>query len=302
MTLILFALTVVAVGEVANLVMRCMFSIADSRIKSSLSLFSLFLVVWTLSVMFQSPAHSVDTNLFLVRIAFVAATSAVVAMLIFSYAVTHTRMTRRRAWTLFGLYAAIVALEISPYVISSVVLSDDGVIPTREPLYYAVSLSIVGISLYAIGRLFLYARNTISKPERHQRNFIATGLALGLLLAIITNIVLPNTVGNTLPARFSSVAVLILAVTIICASLKHKFVDLRSVAIRAAAHLFSLLTMAVTYFGLVYLLSLLLFEDITTGTIGLNIESAFIAVLLIVVFQPIRHLFDKISKKIFFRE
>lgn len=302
MTLVLFVLTLVVAGVGANFLMRYMFNIADNRIKTSLSLFLSLLVVWTLAVFLLSPQHDMDTNLLLVRISFIGATSAVVSMVIFSYAVTHTRISRRRAFFLFVIYAVITLLEVSPYVISKVTLGENAVIPTREPLYFAVSVAIVSVGAYAIARLFNSAHKTLNKLIKRQRHFIATGLALGLLLAITTNILLPNLVGNTVPARFSAVAVLVFIATILYASLKHKFIDLKLAAVRTVAYIFSFSVMAAIYFGLAYLLSLLLFEDAPATGVSLSYANIIIALVLALIFQPLRQFFDRVTDKIFYRD
>lgn len=302
MTAMLYMLLLLTAGIVADFSMRYMFSIADKRLKSSLSLFLAFLVVWTLAIFLQSPSLNADTNLFLVRIAFVASTCAVMGIVVFSFAVTRTKLHSHTLYTLLSLYLALVALEVSPYVISSVTVQSGGIIPVREPLYYLVIVGIVSIGAYGIGRLYYHAAHTHNRLKQRQYRFIATGLTIGLMLAVITNIVLPNVIGTTIPARFSAVAVIVFVGTILYASLKHKFIDLKFAAVRTIAYVFSLMVMAVTYFGLAYILSIILFEDVETSGVSMSAGNIVIALVLAFIFQPIRQFFDKITNQLFYRD
>lgn len=302
MTDMVYVLVLLVAGLAANLSMRYLFNISDERLKSSLSTFLALLVVWTLAVFLQSPMLDIELNLTLVRIAFVASTSAVMGMVIFSYAVTRTRLVGIKLNAIVGLYITLILFEISPFVISSVTVDTGGVIPTREPLYYFVSAGIVSIGLYGIGRLFYYANDEKNRLKQRQYNFIATGLSIGLILAIVTNIILPNIVGTTIPGRFSAVAVIIFVATILYASLKHKFIDLKFAAVRTIAYVFSLLVMAATYFGLAYILSLLLFEDVATGGVSMSAGNIIIALVLAFIFQPIRQFFDRFTNRLFYRD
>lgn len=77
--------------------------------------------------------------------------------------------------------------------------------------------------------------------------------------------------------------------------------DIRAALSRVIAYTLTLAILAVVYVLLAYTISIILFNDRVTGGVEASLVSIGLALVLALIFQPIKHFFDQLTNKIFFR-
>lgn len=154
-----------------------------------------------------------------------------------------------------------------------------------------VSYAVIAVS-YLIGTI--RSRDKIQRQNR----LIAWVICLCLPIASFTNLFLP------LFANYSFIAVgpiLVLPVVLVFfyAIIRHSLFDVRLAVVRSVAYSLILATMVGVYFGIAFLLSGVLQTVFLSPTQLL--VSVLIALLLTLLFQPIKRFFDRLTNKLFYR-
>ena len=146
--------------------------------------------------------------------------------------------------------------------------------------------------------LYLAIKRTRLQFARRQLVVVLYGLIAGTLLAAITNIILPNILGSIYPARYAWVAILVWTLSLIYTVVKHKFLDVRFAAVRTAAYILSLAILVAIYYGLVLLISSVIFRNEQS----IQPMSVVIALILAFLFQPVKKFFDRLTSRLFYRD
>ena len=100
--------------------------------------------------------------------------------------------------------------------------------------------------------------------------------------------------------RLSPLASIILVGLIGYSIVRHGLFDIRLAAVRTVAYGLTVTTMAVVYFIIVYAASKTFVKD--TGIVDSSPANIVLALLLALIFQPIKRFFDKATDRVFFRE
>lgn len=196
-----------------------------------------------------------------------------------------------------------IALNLSPFVFTSVALAADGsVSPTVSWGVAVFALHSMSVALLITLHLFGELRHR-SKRRRGQATAILVGLAPTLVLAPITSFVLPVMFEVTWTAILSPLYVVFLVVAVAYAMIRHGMFDIRLAAVRTAAYILTIATLAAIYIVLVYLFSSLVLRNQTAETAGLLSPIAIGSALIIaLVFQPIKRTFDKVTDRLFYKD
>ncbi len=267
-----------------------------------LSAFLIALSLWTLSANLLGESLTLDENLVLTKAAFAAMVAASVLLVWFSRELIE-RPLRTTSKTISGLIGGVMIWFIfQNFVMDGVHMSATGfVIPHRTSGYLIFLMIILSMFLYALGVIFTYWRHHAVGLQKRQTGVILFGLLLGTVAGVTTNVVLPNLLGSTAPSRFSIIATIIWAATLIYAVGKHKFLDIRQAAVRSIAYIASLMTLVGLYYICAYLVSATLLKGTQEAQGIANSYNMWLALSLTLVFQPIKHFFDKLTDAIFFR-
>ncbi|MGB4767646.1 MAG: ATP-binding protein [Candidatus Saccharimonas sp.] len=83
---------------------------------------------------------------------------------------------------------------------------------------------------------------------------------------------------------------------------RHGLFDVRLVAVRTLVYSLSVFVMAMAYFGLAYLASVTVFRDSATSGVGMSPLNVGIALVLALIFQPVKQFFDRVTSHIFYRD
>jgi hypothetical protein len=175
-------------------------------------------------------------------------------------------------------------------VIDGVTIDQKGQIPIPQygilaPVYAAsIIAALLTISL-------LVTRGAVwgTKKSREQMRVVGFSMLAATLVAIATNFALPFLTQNTESALLAPIAALIMI-----SGLHY------SIA-KQGLYLLVLSTLAGIYFGLAYLLSVVLFAGRSpTYDIDSSLINVISALLLTFLFQPVKHFFDHLTNRLFY--
>jgi signal transduction histidine kinase len=156
------------------------------------------------------------------------------------------------------------------------------------------------ISLFSIGFVIMLRKFTIlRKQARSQAGSYLIGIVVMSVPGLVTNLYLPF-FGIYDYIWICPAAASVFVGSVTYGIVRHGMFDIRSASVRTLVYMLSLGTLAVLYVGSVSWLSLILIGfsyDLKQQVI--NISLAFV---LVILFQPVKYFFDKITKEIFYKD
>ncbi len=241
------------------------------------------------------------------RVVFALGLLGIASLAYFVYAMLKDMQVRLLStsyvWVIFSaVIVSSVMTVATPWVVYGTVPRAGGQLPI--PLYggffwvyLLVLLALASVIAYVLWR----GRQSVRDLHRAQVRTVAISIASAFGLAFMTNLVLPVLYDDTQYALFFPAAMVLLVTGITYAIVRNGLFDIRTAVVRTVAYMLSMATMAGAYFGLAYLLSLTLFRD--SAAMGLAVSSAnvFLALILALIFQPIKKFFDITTNRIFYR-
>ena len=239
-------------------------------------------------------------QLFYVRLVMFSSTVSVYLIYILVAHLKSDELTRSfYKSSLFYATSIVGILDWTSLVFSGVIA---GVPPTPIPgpaivLYFG---HFIFVMILSIGLLYKGVRSSNGK-ERQQNKLLITGIVPILLLAPLTSFILPNLFGINQFVAITPLYAVIFVLSVGYAIVKHGLFDVRAAAVRTVAYVFSLLTLALAYYALVYLISFTVFHSKTVQGVSISPSNIVLALVLAFVFQPIKRFFDHITDRVFFR-
>ncbi len=195
----------------------------------------------------------------------------------------------------YALVLVLAVLCLSGYIVQYAHVID-GV------LYHSLGISIYfigGISLIFVGAglylLIKQYRNSIDPIERNRTMYLIAGWSILMLLSATNLIMVPTVAGLPLDHIGSLINALIISYVI----LKYQLLDIRLVMRKGLAY--SSLTIFLTALYLLLLFILQMFFHGWLGYTSLALAAGF-ALLVAVLFNPVRNFIQKWIDRIFFRE
>lgn len=197
----------------------------------------------------------------------------------------------------FGLIAltSLIVPSIRPRLDQAHVV---GYNPNYGPAYPIISfwfLILIGHLVRSLYKAWQKSRGRM----RLQLNIVLVGLSIALVGAVISNLVLPNIVGNSASSQYAPLASVAFMGAMAIAILKHGLFDIRLIVARAIAYLLSLVSLG-ALFVLITLIVANLFSAKTLSEI--RIIYTALALVLGLLFPTIKLAFDKVTKKVFYRD
>ncbi len=258
-----------------------------------------FAVAWCVVVNLQDAARGDAYNLTIIQLTFMAAVMMLYSMVRFALEATGLVM-RHLVLALSVASAIVVAATAAGLVVSDVVTTTGTVVPVREPLYGVVTALLLGQAAIALAVLAVGCRRAQYAAQRRQLAVVTIGLTLGTVAGALTNIILPNTVQSLAPARFAWIALALWTVVLVYAVARHRFLDIRAVAVRTIAYLLVIATLVAVY-SVVLMVVFLLLSSSGRSPELLMVINAAIAVLMALIFQPLKRFFDMVTNSVFYR-
>lgn len=214
----------------------------------------------------------------------------------------------RREFVASGLNKAILiltgvvaCLNLTPLVfiqLDASAVSPSPIPGLLAPLFLIHFVGIIGAALVQVVRSL--RRNT--GAIKLQYSFVLLGISPILILAPLTSFVLPVLLHRVEFIVVTPLYIVFFVLMVAYAVVRHRLFDVRLAAIRTAAYLLSVLSMAGVYYVTAYIVSILLFQGETSTSLSISPVNIFLALLLAFLFQPLKKFFDKATDRIFYRE
>lgn len=199
---------------------------------------------------------------------------------------------------LFCLGASI--LSTTSLVLKGILPGKDGVILRTGPLIWPFMAFIVGLIL-AIIVTFAISIPRLKGPSRVRTKIMTASLFLSLSIAAATNLILPVVFQNYRYITLGLLSTSIIVVGFTYAIVRHRLFDIRIIVTRSIAYLLLLITLAASYAFVSFRIGGMIFKNsvVSTPQQTFNVITALVLALTI---QPLKHLFEKMTDKIFYRD
>lgn len=175
---------------------------------------------------------------------------------------------------------------------------EGGEIQTQPVPLLIYGLAIVS-GLFIGNSILMYAAKHAPKRQRPQYIVLIFGLAVGAIIGVICNLLLPM-MGIYSFVAYGPVGLLVFVGACIYAVAKHGLFDVRFATVRAIGYTGTVASLGLVYFLIAYVISEFLLDKVASDldlTAPINV---LIALTLAVMFQPIKSFFDKLTDKFFY--
>ena len=194
--------------------------------------------------------------------------------------------------------AASIVVSLFSFTSFNVYLGSDGAIMLGGlyPYYLAALLLNIACVFHS-----LYTVHASDSTMRMQLHYLRWGAVAAIIPTILFGAVLPifaDTVLGDISPLFSILFLVFAGVAIA----KYSLFDIKLAAVRSIVYALLLLTMTCIYFALAYVVSLVLFRDHVSTDVSLNPVNVILALILALVFQPLKRFFDKVTNDIFYHD
>lgn len=201
------------------------------------------------------------------------------------------------------MVVVLVVVEMTGLFIPSTFVQEGTSNVVTGSLYFLFPLYLVatlGYSLSLLTRNMFRARGA----DRTRIGFVLSGIVLTAAFGSVTNLILPSINGTNDLATVGTFSTVIFASLTTYAIIKHHLFDIRAYAARAFTYLLTLLSLFALYVGIISAISQTALGDTTARVDSLASRVLFISLALVsaLIFQPIKHFFDHVSNKLFYRD
>jgi len=160
--------------------------------------------------------------------------------------------------------------------------------------------SVLGL-LSAIYIMIKQVKQAVEPAKRQQAVLLSWGIVLYAALALLTNVIVPIFVNNWSSSKFGPIFSLFLVAVVAYSVIKHKLFDIRFVVVRSLGYILSLSLIAfISTITLVNITNLLSAHGVSSEI--QNIISVVSTLALALLYQPFKNTFDKLTKKLFYRD
>jgi hypothetical protein len=168
------------------------------------------------------------------------------------------------------------------------------------PLYPTFLVYMAAYFVMAMGCIVWSARHNTGVNLARVR-LMLVGFGAMIVLASITNLILPLILGNNGLAWLGAYFSLIFIGTTAYAIIRQRLFNIRLVVARSATYILLLGTLALIYGVAIFGISAFVFESsqVTAAERSINVA---IAIVLAFTFQPLRRFFERLTDNIFFRD
>lgn len=262
-----------------------------------------FVAVWAVGLALFNASSSYEQALIWSKLYYIAALGIATSLYVFAFSFMKTRRTKLgNIWPLVlvsVLLAAPIAL-IPGFLTREVLIqtsSNSVILGQPEYLLYTVHFG----SYFLLSVMMMYKKMQLSRErERIHLKIVTTGIFVAGLFGMFFNLFLPWLEDYSLiwvGPQFSIIMVGILAYGMA----KHSLFDIRGLIVRSLAYVLVLSLIILSYSTFVFgFLSVFVDFDLLGG--AERSVLIFSAVLIALTYQPLKIFFNKLSKRLFFRD
>lgn len=297
------ALVILIIGVIFNLFIAGLVSLKrQDKSARYLGIVALILIFWEVT----NYLADVDGThaLFWNKAAFAGPPLIVLLSYYFVRAIKNQSVSKLFTCILGSTTLFVVALVFSSLVVKGVTPRQvEGEIVGYSPIYGPLYLFYLAwIALLVI----LHAANVAPSIKEtnvrfsQQMRLVRIGTIAAILVPVITNLILPNLLGNSVSAKFVPIMSIVYMGALAIAILKHKMLDIRSFVLRAAAYTVTAVILGILYiaplmFVLMKILDLPFYPD-------KFIIAVIVGTFAATNYHKLRDWFDTVTKRIFFRD
>lgn len=257
------------------------------------------IVVWLTAAFLSDQPALQEYALLFNRITMGAAVAMGAVLLYFAVKFPVTTEMTSFAWRLFFFGAAVVAAitTFTPWVVESVQFEEYGTDIVAGPLLWLMAgWTVAGVVAIVLVLAAKYRR--IEGREKAQLKYLFFGFGLFTGTSLVFGLLIPMITGSYQLSSLNTFASLFLVGFTAYAMIKHRFMDIRIVALRGAVYLVLLTAM-----GLVLVLAAVVARAELTQALGIHPDVLFVTVSLgaIIVFQPLKRSLEHFTDKLFYR-
>lgn len=264
---------------------------------------SVSITAWTICNYLTDRAPSLALDQLFARLDFAAGFLVLATIALFAFYFGNKRAASGRQRLIQELFIVAGTLfSLSDFIVGPVSKRPDGGTDVAPGSLYVI-YPILVLLLFGLACFYLWraARNAGTNIRlRTQAHLIMFGLAGFIILALLTNIVIPAITGNWAISRIGPLLTVFLVGSVSYAIVKHRLFDIRLIVARSVAYVLLLGTLTGLYGLSIFAFSRLFIahSGITAGEMAIAIA---LALLLAVTFQPLRRLFEKLTDRLLFR-
>jgi signal transduction histidine kinase len=289
---------------VANFSLGLFVYLRNTQARTGQAFFILTLLInaYALSNYLTDNASNLSQNILFNKLAYLFAFLSLFMAATFSRLfVDRKKRLSQPAKTLLLLGVAIVsALSLTQLVAGGVAKTGDNLVFSQGSLVAIYDIILI-LLLAAIVRDQYYLIRRGSRLQKNQAKIIIAGFTASIVFAMITNAVIPLIDSSFQTAKFGPPLLsLFLISSVTYAIVKHGLFDVRLIVARSIAYVLSIGAIV----GLYALLTLLITSVISGEhlTTELRAALAFSSVISALSFPFVKHFFDRISNRAFYRD
>ncbi|MBD3208413.1 MAG: hypothetical protein GF370_03090 [Candidatus Nealsonbacteria bacterium] len=197
------------------------FNKPNSKLNKVFLLFSLSVVLWVISVFFADFFETYEMALFWTRISVVGPVLSGPLLFYFSeiFKEKEGRINNLQKFLILASIIFFMILSPTPFNVEKIEIKEWGTDFTPGPLYGALLIHVVFFFGLAFRNFFQAYKETGEKIKKDQITYLSAGFVSGVMIAILTNIILPTlnlaelskygpSIASVFFISFSSIAIL----------------------------------------------------------------------------------------------
>lgn len=259
----------------------------------------IFLAFWLGLQFWAQSSTDPMTVLMLIRSDAVLACVMALVYYFVMYIYLGRRAPRLLGWLLVAGTVLLGIFSLGRGAVLKAVANANGIsLESVTPLYYV--LLLYTLLLFVVPLVVLFRATRRLPKKRRTRNYI--------LFYSTLQVVLLSGLGSLLLSGVAAAQVLIvISALIFCMGIffgiiRHKLFDVRLIAVRTLGYVLSLVTLALVYLVIAYILSKLFFQNNFTSNVSFSPVNIALALILAFIFQPVKAFFDHVTNRIFYRD
>lgn len=263
--------------------------------------FILVITCWTFTNYFSLHAPTEEMTLFWIKIV-MAITSFLgpsIYLLVKVFPERKIKLPKRTKFLISFLASASMFTALSPYMFTSVRIIAGNIQPTPGPGIIIFAINFFGFTIAAFINLILkYLR--AQGLQKTQLKYLVAGIVLTFVLQALTNFIFVVLLKISAFVILGPVFNLIFVAFVTYAIVKHRFLDITLVAIRAIFYILLILFIMSFYSVSLFLIqNQILKQEVNSTYLYL---SAFLSLIIAFSYQPIKAFIELITDKILYQK
>lgn len=258
-------------------------------------LFAIF--VWLFANLLTNISSNPDVALWFARSTLIGACLVPFAFVVFCMAYTNPEGLNFKKVALVFI-GPLYILVTTPTDLNIVSIEAYGKNTVTGVIYYV--LVPIAVLYFAWGLILLirYYGRTKKVVEKAQIRYIFAGIILTLIPIVITNGIMP-TLGNNSGILYGPNVVIVLAVFMSIAIVKHRLLDIRLIVARSIAYILLFTSVIGIYTALTFGIAGRIFGD---NQFSQKVVPILMAIFVAFTMQPLRKFFDKTTNRFFYQD